>query len=727
MPNSLELAQNVDNCLNNLCRYTGQALRESEALAEENKILKTKLETLLPGCSLGPGWSPVSVSNGSSTGDGPSSLLGYAKQVTKDTMQGVSTMADAMIGGPAAEKAPEGKSPWDMPRPPDALDVNTALDALAQPTQNTAIPGSVKSPRETSDSDVDTSAGDRKNADVIGEEDDSHLKMRPSQDFHTKEPVWRKMITNIGESAEHHFESFSLAAMRIGMIGNSESILQKDDKDDTEDSQTIQKIAKKLQKYRGATFLGFDTSSAADPIAIRIARSFTFKLVAMLAIFFNTVWLGVAANQETKLKYEKLESGDYDRDLSKALDYPEYVFTVWFTLELLIRLCAEGVDFVKGTEKAWNLIDSFLVTNSYVQMALQSNTNLSFIRVLRVFRLARVVKVIKAVPFLKNLRTMVFSILNSFLNLLWALLVMILEIFMFSLFFQYGIIGYVDDAAGGSDAQISTAGEMKDSFGTLFDTMVALVASVTGGNDWMMYATLLRECKFGEVYLLAFIFYICFTVVGLLNVVTGIFVDSAVCTRTEDEVVETWRAEHFSTVETLRSIFKAGDVDESGSMTLKEFRAHLLDPWVRAYFSGLEIDPSDAVSIFTLIAREDSDEVNIDEFVAGVMKLKGHAKSVDVLTLMYDSARQTAQLNKFMNYVEEQLGHFHPSEHQSDKLESISGLAVGTRSVFKSKFRQSMGNTPFSVVKSLENAPMSHKSSRPDTSQSAPPMSPFMD
>lgn len=171
----------------------------------------------------------------------------------------------------------------------------------------------------------------------------------------------------------------------------------------------------------------------------------------------------------------------------------------------------------------------------------------------------------------------------------------------------------------------------------------------------MMYGDIVRKFQPAELYLLIFMFYVCFTMVGLLNVVTGIFVDSAVCTRTEDEVIETWRSEQKNTCETLRTIFVEGDADASGLMSLVEFRAHLLNPWVRAYFAGLEIDPSDAVSIFTLIAKEGSDEVDIDEFVSGVMKLKGHAKSVDVLTLMYDSARQTAQLNSFMAYVEAQM------------------------------------------------------------------------
>ena len=42
----------------------------------------------------------------------------------------------------------------------------------------------------------------------------------------------------------------------------------------------------------------------------------------------------------------------------------------------------------------------------------------------------------------------------------------------------------------------------------------------------------------GEFYFVIFNFYIAFCVIGLFNVVTGVFVDSAVCTRTEDEIVQ---------------------------------------------------------------------------------------------------------------------------------------------------------------------------------------------
>merc|ERR1712100_853853 len=128
--------------------------------------------------------------------------------------------------------------------------------------------------------------------------------------------------------------------------------------------------------------------------------------------------------------------------------------------------------------------------------------------------------------------------------------------------------------------------------------MVTLFSAITGGNDWMAYGELLRE-HVGETYFVLFAFYIGFCLVGMLNVVTGIFVDSAVCTRTEDEVVECFTEDQKRISEEVRRIFKEADEDMSGTVSLDELSNHLENPWVKAYFSGLDIDPSEARIIFT--------------------------------------------------------------------------------------------------------------------------------
>jgi hypothetical protein len=194
-------------------------------------------------------------------------------------------------------------------------------------------------------------------------------------------------------------------------------------------------------------------------------------------------------------------------------------------------------------------------------------------------------------------------------------------------------------------------------FGSIYDANISLFAAITGGNDWMYYAELLRMIPGveGEIYFISFAFYIGFCLVGMLNVVTGIFVDSAVCTRTEDEVVESYSEDQKRISEEVRRIFHEADVDNSGTLSIDELRAQLHNPWVKAYFSGLEIDCTDANIIFTLIDTDGTQRISIDEFVSGTMKLKGHARSIDVLSLMFDSVRFSVKFNMLCAYIEEQL------------------------------------------------------------------------
>merc|ERR1712079_525788 len=78
-------------------------------------------------------------------------------------------------------------------------------------------------------------------------------------------------------------------------------------------------------------------------------------------------------------------------------------------------------------------------------------------------------------------------------------------------------------------------------------------------------------------------------------------------------------------------------------------------PWVKAYFSGLNMDPNEAMIIFTLMDTDASKELSMEEFVEGIMKLKGHAKSIDVLSLMFDNVRFMHKFNKLCSFVEDEI------------------------------------------------------------------------
>ncbi|CAE7527903.1 unnamed protein product [Symbiodinium microadriaticum] len=368
--------------------------------------------------------------------------------------------------------------------------------------------------------------------------------------------------------------------------------------------------------------------------------------ITMLAIAANTLYLGWAANTNASDSGAKVEF--------------DIAFTAWFGVELFIKMIADRVQFFVGEERAWNWFDMALVGESFVGLFSQGS-KLSFLRIFRVFRLVRVVKVVRSVKALARLRTMIFAILSSFVDLLWAFLVIVLIVFVFAIVFDNAVADYfdsitVDFNATDRDglAKIQEVEDMNTLFGNLPETMISLWSAVSGGNDWMNYGDYLRTAG-GWFYFGLFNFYIAFCVVGMFNVVTGVFVDSAVCVRTGDEVVQGYLDDLRQTTEEIKGFFKDADTDGSGTLNWAEFQSHMKNPAVKAYFSGLDIDPEEAEIIFTILDGDKSKEIKIDEFVHGTMKLKGSATKLDLMALMYDQTRQGMKFDALCDFVEDEL------------------------------------------------------------------------
>eukprot|EP00929_Paragymnodinium_shiwhaense_P034772 TRINITY_DN18877_c0_g1_i1.p1 TRINITY_DN18877_c0_g1~~TRINITY_DN18877_c0_g1_i1.p1 ORF type:complete len:663 (-),score=168.59 TRINITY_DN18877_c0_g1_i1:169-2157(-) len=455
-----------------------------------------------------------------------------------------------------------------------------------------------------------------------------------------------KRASSIATSVDEDRILESLAAARLGMITQEQNL------DDGLDR--VNNVFEAFQALEAIEDDGLDEDGVKVTPMSRFARSTFFRALSIIGIAANTVFIGVHADFTVKNSYRPL-SGEV-KNSDGGYHLAEVAFVIWFSFELVVRLLSEQLRFFKGKEQTWNIFDMVLVFNSLVELMLPDLlANMSFLRIFRVFRLVRVVRIVRTVPALKSLRTMVFALLNSFVCLLWAFVMIALIIFVFSVIFTGAVAETFQNANLQDEAALAAASELEEAFGSLYETQVSLFCSITGGNDWMTYAGLIRELHNGEIYFLCYGFYVAFCLIGMLNVVTGIFVDSAVCTRTQDEVVDNYLQDQAATSEEVRRIFKEADVDKSGTICYKELKDHLNDPWVRAYFAGLEIDPSEAQIIFSLIDIENKNEVTIDEFVDGTMKLKGHAKAIDILSLMFDHVRLQAKLNTLCNWIEDQI------------------------------------------------------------------------
>jgi Ca2+-binding EF-hand superfamily protein len=200
------------------------------------------------------------------------------------------------------------------------------------------------------------------------------------------------------------------------------------------------------------------------------------------------------------------------------------------------------------------------------------------------------------------------------------------------------------------------AAEMKDAFASVIESIYTLYACMSGGVNWKQVSDDLIDIHWMNGCALSF--YVFFTLFVVCNILTGIFVDTAIQSASSDreEVIQEQLANQDSELLALRAIFEEADEDGSRHISLKEFETHLRNPRVCAHFASIGIEIRQAVGLFKLLDQDASGEVGIEEFVMGCMRLKGGAKGIDLATLMYENKRLVANIKGLEEFCRTQFG-----------------------------------------------------------------------
>merc|ERR1712176_958945 len=173
------------------------------------------------------------------------------------------------------------------------------------------------------------------------------------------------------------------------------------------------------------------------------------------------------------------------------------------------------------------------------------------------------------------------------------------------------------------------------SYGNLVSACVTLIASISGGLDWVEASWPLLQID--PMYLIIYLGFVMFCVFGLMNVLTGIFVANTkeVSQVDRDVVIRSQLKDRKSFANQLKAVLRSIDKDDSGSISKKELLEHLSSPEFYAYLKTLDVTVSDAKGVFNLLDVNGAAEVNIDEYVLSLMRFQGSARAVDVATLLY--------------------------------------------------------------------------------------------
>merc|ERR1712217_909478 len=105
----------------------------------------------------------------------------------------------------------------------------------------------------------------------------------------------------------------------------------------------------------------------------------------------------------------------------------------------------------------------------------------------------------------------------------------------------------------------------------------------------------------------------------------------------------------------LKLWFSTIDQHGRGSITYDQFAVHANDPEVHAFAEALEIELLDLKQFFTVLSANNTRSVNLENFVIGCIKLKGMAKSMDLMDLVYSQKQSFDEHRRQMESFEKHI------------------------------------------------------------------------
>eukprot|EP00928_Gymnodinium_smaydae_P031275 TRINITY_DN22_c0_g2_i1.p1 TRINITY_DN22_c0_g2~~TRINITY_DN22_c0_g2_i1.p1 ORF type:complete len:732 (+),score=185.01 TRINITY_DN22_c0_g2_i1:301-2196(+) len=391
------------------------------------------------------------------------------------------------------------------------------------------------------------------------------------------------------------------------------------------------------------------TSTGLPPSRLEIMLdSNVFHSACATIIILNALFIGVQTEVSVRGAVAEMHRGEamsrsalaeaHEAHFSpRWVEVLNLVFVVLFFVEVLLRICGLGARFFCGPDWKWNLFDVVLLSSSVAEEIVQGFT-LTFFRILRGFKMVRVLRIMRVMRFFRELRLMVVSILQSLGSVTWALGLLVVLKYLFAICLVHGVTNYL---CFGEDAEVRE--QLSQWYGSVAGAMFTLLLAISGGKDWEELVEPLAAISI--VYKIAFSLYVVFVLIGVLNVLTSVFVERAreLSALDRDLAIQAELKQNEAFIREMREIFEEADADGSGSITWVKFKAYLENEQVRAYFATHNLDTSEAHELFRLLAGDSGEDcVDIEEFVMGCMRLKGQAKSADMMVLL----RETKILNR---------------------------------------------------------------------------------
>jgi len=343
----------------------------------------------------------------------------------------------------------------------------------------------------------------------------------------------------------------------------------------------------------------------------------------------------------------------------------EVVFCILFLTELVLRLYYHKIAyFTTSPMRGWNIIDFSIVVvslaDTFILMPIGFGGTARFVSMLRFVRLMRLVRLVRLFRIFKELWLVANGLLNVIRTLMWICLLIFIVCYICAIFCTQWI-GHNDELY---DPYFIESGgwDHEQYFNTVMTSVFTLLQFVT--LDQWSDNIARHVIKNQPGMLIFFVVFICMTAFCILNIIVGVVVENAISTASKDQLKlrKSKEKDRQMVFNQLRDIFEEADTDSSGTLDLDEVEVAISKPEIYNKLRMIDFPVADPQQIFVLLDYDDSGELTIEEFITGCMRMKGSAKSKDLLVA------QTA-LNTMKIYYQQFEKELHEFETKLGRLD----------------------------------------------------------
>lgn len=327
-----------------------------------------------------------------------------------------------------------------------------------------------------------------------------------------------------------------------------------------------------------------------------------------------------------------------------------YAFCFLYIVEMLWRIseygmAEEGIPIPKYFKDPWCIFDFFLVVLNVLDLFILPG-NLRAISVLRIIRMARLVRLVRLLRAFRELWLIVSGMVQAAKALFWVMTLLIIIMYVWAIILTI-VVGQNEES---KFFDYSNSYWKKDDYwGSVPASMYSLFQLMTR-DSWS--ASMIRPVVTRQPGLII-IFLMFFSIVtfGLMNIIVGVVVENTMaCAKENEEKINQMQdAEQSRVLESLKAIFEASDVNGDGTLDREEFVQGMKKKEVKDRLATIDIPIQDLNELYDLLDENQDKSITISEFFKGCEKLKGIAKSRDIIDLSVKVSMYLAMSSELQN------------------------------------------------------------------------------